>query len=210
MSAGAPLGRVIRACDAAQWDAKGRRIPIPALATYRVQQQSSGAPAIIFDRDGVLNVHCGYVYRKGDFQWTSGALDALRWLTGAGVEVFIATNQGGIGRGVYDEFAFRSLTSWMLETCSGKAAQVRAVYYCPHHPDAVIPEFRGPCHCRKPEPGQLEAAIVDHSLARDRVWFVGDSDVDMEAGRRAGVRTARYTGGSLLDLVKRLPVGFSA
>jgi len=207
MSTPALPRRVIRACDAGQWDAEGRRIPLEVLADYRADQRSSPASAVIFDRDGVLNVDREYVHQPADFEWISGALEALQWLTDVGVEILVATNQGGIGRGLYDEDIFRTFTDWFLSLCAASTAHVRAVYYCPHHPSAVTPNLRRACRCRKPRPGQIEAATIDHGLARDRVTLVGDSDADMEAGRRAGVRTARYTGGSLLDLVVGLPLG---
>ena len=82
-------------------------------------------------------------------------------------------------------------------------------YTCPHHPDSVVPELSGPCDCRKPAPGMLLQAARELDLALADSWIVGDTDADVEAGRRAGTQTVliphpgsahRRTGAAVADL----------
>jgi D-glycero-D-manno-heptose 1,7-bisphosphate phosphatase len=72
----------------------------------------------------------------------------------------------------------------MREEFAAAGARFDAVYYCPH-------DFQPPCECRKPQPGMLLKAARKHELDLSRSWMVGDSEHDMEAGRRAGCRTVR-------------------
>ena len=54
--------------------------------------------ACFFDRDGVLNKDTGYLYKKEDFQWIEGVLDAISLLKDKGFKIIVVSNQSGIGR----------------------------------------------------------------------------------------------------------------
>jgi D-glycero-D-manno-heptose 1,7-bisphosphate phosphatase len=81
--------------------------------------------------------------------------------------------------------------------------RIDAVYYCPHHPDAEIPEYRIDCDCRKPKPGMLLRGIAEFDADPNRCFFLGDQPTDMQAAKAAGVRGVLYEGGSLLAAVRR-------
>ncbi len=138
-------------------------------------------PAAFLDRDGVLNVEYGYVHLRENFEWTPGALQALRALKEAGYWVVVVTNQSGIGRGLYTEEEFLALTEWMLGETDRAGARIDAVYYCPHHPDEQ-------CPARKPSTGMLERATRDLPIDLKRSFLVGDRPSDAEAAERFGVR----------------------
>ena len=140
-------------------------------------------PAILLDRDGVINRDLGYVARIADFEFLPGVFAALRALAAGGFRLIVVTNQSGIGRGLYSPADFQTLNDWMLAQLRGEGVEIAAVYHCPHAPEAN-------CGCRKPAPGLLLEAARAHRLDLARSWLVGDKPSDIEAARRAGVGRA--------------------
>lgn len=161
-------------------------------------------PAAFIDRDGVLNVDRGYVYRAEDFVWVKGAKKAVKVLNDLGYFVFIVTNQAGIARGYYGPNDVERLHDWINAELRKVGAHVDGFYYCPHHPDAGPGPYTRACDCRKPAPGMLLQAIAEWPVDRARSFVVGDHDIDMEAARRAGLRGVMFQGGSLLEVVENI------
>jgi D-glycero-D-manno-heptose 1,7-bisphosphate phosphatase len=154
--------------------------------------------AVIFDRDGVLNVDHGYLFEVEKLEWTPGARRAVRRCNDAGVLALVATNQSGIGRGYYDEAAMHALHAQMAADLAAEGAHLDAIYYCPFHPEAVSEALRHPDHPdRKPNPGMVLRALADWSLDPSDVLLIGDKTSDMQAARRAGVAGHLFTGGDL-------------
>jgi D-glycero-D-manno-heptose 1,7-bisphosphate phosphatase len=144
------------------------------------------APAVFLDRDGVINVDSGYVGHWDSFVFLPGAVDAMRTLYDAGYVLVIVTNQSGIGRGFYSEEDFHLLTAQMREALSEQGVSVAGVYFCPHLPEATLPQYRKVCDCRKPSPGLIHRAVHDLKIDLERSAMVGDKASDMQAapGRR--------------------------
>jgi D-glycero-D-manno-heptose 1,7-bisphosphate phosphatase len=140
-------------------------------------------PAVLLDRDGVLNRDRGYVARVEDFEFLPGVFDALRTLARRGFRLVVVTNQSGIGRGYYGENNFQKLTRWMLDQLRAEGIELAGVYHCPHAPEAG-------CACRKPAPGLLLRAAGELRLDLGRSWLVGDQPSDIQAARAAGVGRA--------------------
>lgn len=154
--------------------------------------------AVIFDRDGVLNVDHGYVYEVDKLEWVAGAKRAVRRCNDAGVLAIVATNQSGIGRGYYDEAAMHALHDQMQADLAAEGAHLDAIYYCPFHPDAEDERLRHSDHPdRKPNPGMVLRALEEWSLDPADVILIGDKDTDIEAAERAGVKGFLFTGGNL-------------
>lgn len=154
--------------------------------------------AVIFDRDGVLNVDHGYLFEVEKLEWVPGARRAIRRCNDAGVLALVATNQSGIGRGYYDEAAMHALHAQMATDLATEGAHLDAIYYCPFHPEAVSEALRHPDHPdRKPNPGMVLRALADWSLDPADVLLIGDKTSDMQAARRAGVAGHLFTGGDL-------------
>ena len=109
----------------------------------------------------------------------SDAVDALHRLRARGFRLILVTNQSGIGRGYFTEEDFR-LVQYELSRQLGDAAALDAVYHCPDAPDAATDR-------RKPCAGMILEAARDHSLDLPRSYMIGDSDRDIESGRRAGL-----------------------
>src|SRR6201996_2096384 len=158
---------------------------------------SGKQPAVFLDRDGVLNVDRGYVHRPEDFEWTAGAIDAVRAINTAGYLAVVVTNQSGIARQYYKEEDFRTLTQWMNSELAANGARLDAVYHCPHHAEGSDPAFAIDCDCRKPKPGLLLRAIADLDIDPERSFLIGDKPQDMEAAQAAGIGGYKFEGGDL-------------
>ena len=146
-------------------------------------------PAVFLDRDGTLLEEAGYLDRLERLVFFPYTIDAVRLLNGAGFKVVVVTNQAGIARGIFKESFVAEAHRHVADRLAAGGARVDGFYYCPHHPEAVVEEFRRDCDCRKPKPGMLTRAAADLDLALDRSFVVGDRWHDLEAGQRVGART---------------------
>lgn len=144
--------------------------------------------AAFLDRDGVINIDRGYVSTKQDFEFVPGVFAGARALRSFGLLLVVITNQSGIARGYYSEADFLALTAWMERRFEEERAAIERTYFCPHHPEGDVIEYRKACGCRKPGPEMLLRAADDLSLDLARSVIFGDRLSDMEAGRAAGVR----------------------
>jgi D-glycero-D-manno-heptose 1,7-bisphosphate phosphatase len=143
--------------------------------------------AAFLDRDGVINrkpPEGQYVTRWEEMQFLPGAAEAVALLGGAGFRVIVVTNQRCLAKGLLTVPELELIHQRMCDLLAASGAIIDEVYYCPH-------EEEPPCSCRKPAPGMLLAAARTHQIDLPSSWMIGDSDRDVEAGRRAGCRTAR-------------------
>ena len=145
--------------------------------------------AVFLDRDGVVNVDNGYVSHCDDFEFIEGVIEACQQIKAKGYQLVIITNQSGIGRGYYTEDQFMTLTEWMDWSLADKGVDLDGVYYCPHHPEHGIGEYKQACQCRKPQPGMILSAKEHLSLDLSQCYLVGDKISDIEAGKNAGITT---------------------
>jgi D-glycero-D-manno-heptose 1,7-bisphosphate phosphatase len=139
-------------------------------------------PAIILDRDGVLNEkapRANYVRSWAEFKWLPGARESLRELRQAGFRVIIVSNQAGIGRGAMSEDDLMVIHRQMVKETEQAGGRIDAIYYCPHDWDEG-------CECRKPKPGMLFQAQHDFNLDLSRTLFIGDDERDAQAAMAAG------------------------
>jgi D-glycero-D-manno-heptose 1,7-bisphosphate phosphatase len=143
--------------------------------------------AAFLDRDGVINLDHGYVFRPQDFEFVPGTLAAARRLHEAGWALVVVTNQSGIGRGLYTEADYRTLDAWMRAEFAAAGAPLAATYFCPHHPSEAHGAYRRECDCRKPGPGMLLTAERDLNLDLAASAMFGDKASDLVAARSAGV-----------------------
>jgi D-glycero-D-manno-heptose 1,7-bisphosphate phosphatase len=146
-------------------------------------------PAVFLDRDGTLIEERGYLDRLDLLELYSFTADALRLLNRAGYFTVVVTNQGGIGRGIIDEPFLRQVHETVDARLAAGNSRIDRYYFCPHHPQAVIPELRVKCSCRKPASGMIEQACRELSLDAQRSFTIGDRRLDVAAGRDAGTRT---------------------
>jgi D-glycero-D-manno-heptose 1,7-bisphosphate phosphatase len=160
-------------------------------------------PAVIFDRDGTLNIDHGYTHRPEDLAFTPGAPAAIASLNRRGVLVIVATNQSGVARGYFDENAVARFHARMQDALAPFGAHIDAFYYCPFHEEAADATYRAANHPdRKPNPGMIVRALCEWPIDPARCVLIGDEERDLLAARAAHIRGALYTEGALDALVE--------
>jgi D-glycero-D-manno-heptose 1,7-bisphosphate phosphatase len=151
------------------------------------------ARGLILDRDGVVNEDSGYLHGIEECRFVDGIFELTAAFAARGFAIVIASNQSGIGRGLYTEADFERLMDWMKGEFARRGVTIAGVYHCPDHPTEGIGAYRRANPWRKPGPGMLLQAAEDLDLDLGRSWTVGDQMSDVEAGRAAGVATlVRY------------------
>ncbi len=137
---------------------------------------------IILDRDGVINHATGlYVKTPEELVLIPGSLAAIVKLNQAGFKVLVATNQSGIGRGLYNLTMLGRIHARLSHELSKLGGYIHDFFCCPHHPDED-------CICRKPKPGMLSQIKEKYAVDLANTFFVGDSDVDMQVAASAGCK----------------------
>lgn len=154
------------------------------------QDLTRGAPAVFLDRDGTVNVEVNYLSQPEQLVLLPTVAEAIADLNTKGIAVFIVTNQAGVARGYFPEHRLQAIHQRLEDLLEERGARVTAIYYCPHHPSAGIGQYRKVCQCRKPLPGMLERAAVEHQIDCSRSLMIGDRESDLQAGAAAGCRTA--------------------
>ena len=144
-------------------------------------------PAAFLDRDGVINLDRGYVFRAADFEFVPGVFEAAAALQRLGFALVVITNQSGIGRGLYSEIDFLALTRWMRGRFEEHSVHIDGVFYCPHHPTDALGHYRRECDCRKPAAGLLLRAARELDLDLARSAMFGDRASDLQAAAAAGI-----------------------
>jgi D-glycero-D-manno-heptose 1,7-bisphosphate phosphatase len=137
---------------------------------------------VVLDRDGVINLDSDQ-YIKSPAEWTPipGSLEAIARLTQAGFRVVVATNQSGLGRGLFDMATLNAMHDKMHKAVGQLGGRIDAVFFCPHAQDTG-------CACRKPKPGMLLEIAERFKLALTGVPVIGDSLRDLQAASAAGAR----------------------
>ena len=149
--------------------------------------------AVFLDRDGVINrkpPEGEYVTRWEEIEFLPGVASAIALLNEADFRIVVVTNQRCIAKGLVTAGEVEAIHERMCHEFTENGATIDAVYYCPH-------EKQPPCACRKPAPGMLLAAARDHGIDLTESWMIGDSDIDIAAGKSAGCKTACLIAGKL-------------
>lgn len=161
---------------------------------------------VILDRDGTINVDSDEYIKSAD-EWVPmpGALEAIARLNHAGWHVAVATNQSGLGRGLYDIGALNAMHAKMLKMLGALGGRIDAVFYCPHAPEDH-------CACRKPLPGLFEQIGERFGVDLAGVPCVGDTLRDVQAGAAVGcvphlVLTGKGAGYRGRELPDQFPSG---
>ena len=149
--------------------------------------------AIFLDRDGTMNVSKGFISNADDLELIPGTIEAIKAINKSGALAIVITNQPVIARG---ECSFEELHNIhnKLKTLLGeKGAFVDDIFYCPHHPDkgfeGEVPELKFDCDCRKPKTGMIDEAVDKYNIDLSKSYMVGDSTMDLELARNAGVKS---------------------
>jgi len=147
--------------------------------------------AAFLDRDGVINKKAPegeYITRWEEMQFLPGVAEAIALLNRANFCVLVVSNQRCVAKGLLSVTDLESIHARMCRELAEKGATITEVYYCPH-------DNQPPCECRKPASGLLLLAAREHEIDLNRSWMIGDSDVDVQAGRKAGCKTVLISNG---------------
>lgn len=186
-------------CPVAVYESDGYFIDIGIPENYRKAEREKEKlysrrtrKAVFLDRDGTINYDTGHLYRTDDFRFLEKADEAIAKIKSKGYLVIVITNQAGIAKGLYtakDVDTLHSYIDSLLLDSHGVTAD--GYYYCPHHSEAVIEEFKADCPCRKPNPGLILKAVADFSdigieIDLENSFTVGNRLSDILAGKNAG------------------------
>lgn len=142
----------------------------------------SALKLIILDRDGVIN-HDSDQFIKSPDEWKPlpGSLEAIARLSQADYRVVVATNQSGVGRGLFDMTTLNAIHDKMIKSVALAGGRIDAVFFCPHTADSN-------CNCRKPKSGMIEEIATRYNVDLNGVPSIGDSLRDLEASARLGAQ----------------------
>jgi D-glycero-D-manno-heptose 1,7-bisphosphate phosphatase len=154
----------------------------------------------ILDRDGTLNQRGaqGFIGHPGDWVAVPGAMEAVSRLNRAGWHVVIATNEPGLGRGLFDVLELNAVHARMHRELAAVGARVDAVFYCPHAPDEE-------CRCRKPGPALFEQIAERYGVEGRSIWAIGSGVEHLQAGSTLGAHLVLV--GNDLPGTVQLPAG---
>ena len=158
---------------------------------------------VILDRDGVINQDSDQ-FIKNTTEWKPipGSLEAIAKLNHAGYRVVVASNQSGIGRGLFDMGALNAINDKMYRALAQVGGRIDALFYCPHAAEAN-------CDCRKPKPGMFIDIAQRFNVDLAGVPSIGDSLRDLQAAAAAGAQPMLVlTGkGAKTEIAGGLPEG---
>ena len=150
--------------------------------------------AVFLDRDGVVN-ELVYFHERGiidspfvpdQFRLCPGVPQAIRKLQNGGCKVIIVSNQPGIAKGHITPANFKKISEKMKALLKKDGISLDGEYYCLHHPEAVVKQYRLDCECRKPKPGLILKAAAECNIDVSASWFIGDNLTDIKAAQNAG------------------------
>jgi D,D-heptose 1,7-bisphosphate phosphatase len=137
--------------------------------------------AILLDRDGTVIVDKDYLSDPAEVELLPGAAAALARLSQAGFALVLISNQSGVARGRFGLAEVDAVNERLRELLAARGVVIDGMYFCPHHPEGVVEEYRQTCRCRKPEPGMALRARDELGLDLAGSYVVGDklSDLDL-------------------------------
>jgi D-glycero-D-manno-heptose 1,7-bisphosphate phosphatase len=137
---------------------------------------------IVLDRDGVINLDSDQFIKSPD-EWKPipGSLEAIARLNEANWRVVVASNQSGVGRGLFDMDTLNAINEKMVKAIGQVGGRLDAIFFCPHAADS-------PCDCRKPKPGMFLQIAERFNVSLEGMPVVGDSLRDLQAGVAVGCK----------------------
>ncbi len=145
--------------------------------------------AIFLDRDDTLIEDPGYINDPKQVKLLDGVPEALIQLKALGYKLIVVTNQSAVAHGIVTEKVLGEIHERLKQLLTDKNASLDRIYYCPYHPEGVIPKYCKESNSRKPSPGMLLKAADEMDIDLGQSWCVGNSSRDIEAGLRAGCKT---------------------
>ena len=145
--------------------------------------------AVFLDRDGTIIEDVGYLDECSKIKFLPRVSEAIELLNENGFKVIVVTNQAGVARGYFTEETVKEINRYIQESLVREGASIDRIYYCPHHVEGIVEEYRKECYYRKPNPGMIEKAVREIGIDLKNSFVIGDKISDIEAGYRTGCRT---------------------
>ena len=145
-------------------------------------------PAVFIDRDGTINEQLGYINHLSRFVILPGVSEAVRLLNKNDWWAIIVSNQGGVARGYYPIELVEEIHAFLKSSLKEQRATIDGIFFCPHHPAGILPEYSSECDCRKPETGLIDRAREVFDIDMSSSYVVGDRHVDIELASRLNLK----------------------
>lgn len=162
--------------------------------------------AVFLDRDGVINIDKGYVYKISDFKWVEGAKEAIRFIKNNDYLIFVVTNQSGITRGYYSEDDVKKLHYFINEDLEKIQTGIDDFFYSPYHPNIENKKYEHLANLRKPNTGMLKMAENKWSFNKKSSFMIGDKQSDLDCAKNFGIKGYLFEEKNLLNFVKKIIV----
>lgn len=148
---------------------------------------------IFIDRDGTINKYVGLLSNIDDFELEQTVSEALKLLNKSEYITIVITNQPVVARNMCTVSDIERIHRKMETLLGTDGVYVDGVEFCPHHPDKGYPEenplYKIKCNCRKPKTGLIEKSVIKYNIDILNSWFIGDSTIDIQTGKNAGLKT---------------------
>ncbi|HAA84161.1 MAG: D,D-heptose 1,7-bisphosphate phosphatase [Thermodesulfobacterium commune] len=139
-------------------------------------------PAVFLDRDGTINEEMGYINDLSRVRLLPGVAEGLKLLQDRGFKLIVITNQSGPARGYFPEDLVFEVNQLITRRLAKKGVKLDDFFVCLHGPNEG-------CNCRKPNPGLVLQALEKYPIELEKSYFIGDKIVDVETGKRLGIKT---------------------
>ena len=160
---------------------------------WQSRNLSNPQKCVFLDRDGTLNIYKGLISSPAELELEAGVAEAIALLNAAGYLAIMVTNQPVVARGLCSMEEVREIHKKLSVLLGEKGAYLDDMIFCPHPPDKGYPGenpvYKIPCRCRKPGTGMIEEMVEKHHIDIEGSWFIGDTTVDVQTGRNAGLGT---------------------
>lgn len=153
--------------------------------------------AVFFDRDDTLIKDSGYMFETEQLQYFPDTLQTLEALTNRGYQIFIVTNQSGVGRGYFTLDQMHKFNNHLISDLKTKGIMIKDLAYCPHSPEDS-------CDCRKPSPKLINDLCKKYDIDKSASFMFGDKDSDLNAGLHAGLRSFKIHGRDIAKTIDLL------
>lgn len=143
---------------------------------------------VFLDRDGTINEEIGYLSDFRQFKFIPRSIEAIKMINRIGLKAIVVTNQAGIARGYIKEKDLLEIHRFMEDRILHEGGFLDAIYFCPHHPDGDVEEYRRICNCRKPRAGMLYTALKRFKIRIEDSYIIGDRLLDISMAYNAGAK----------------------
>jgi D-glycero-D-manno-heptose 1,7-bisphosphate phosphatase len=163
-------------------------------------------PAVFIDRDGTINEQMGYINHVSRFVLLPGTAEGIRLLNRHQYLAIIVSNQSGVARGYFPMELIDRVHAHMKDLLAKEGANIDGIFFCPHYPRGIVPEYSVECDCRKPGTGLVQKACEKFDIDMKNSYVIGDRCSDIELAERSNLQGIMVTTGyGLGDIEYVLP-----